>query len=73
MSTTPTTCSRSATGSGVWTYVAADREAYVQAAAGQNELVRLQDPSWLAAACILSVAGRAPAGPPRRRHVHRRE
>jgi hypothetical protein len=28
-----------------WTYVAADREAYVQAA-GQHELVRLLDPSW---------------------------
>jgi hypothetical protein len=41
-----------------WTYVAADREAYVQAA-GQHELVRLLDPSWLAAACILSVAGRS--------------
>jgi hypothetical protein len=41
-----------------WTYVAADRAAYVQAA-GQHELVRLLDPSWLAAACILSVAGRS--------------
>jgi hypothetical protein len=30
-----------------WTYVAADREAYVQAA-GHHELVRLLDPFWAA-------------------------
>lgn len=41
-----------------WTYVAAERKAYVQAA-GQQELLRLLDPSWLVAACVLSVAGRS--------------
>jgi outer membrane lipoprotein-sorting protein len=42
-----------------WTYVAADGEAYVQTAAGPVELVRLLDPSWLPAACVLSVVGRS--------------
>lgn len=39
-----------------WTYVAAERQAYVQASS-QHELFRLLDPSWLPATCILSVAG----------------
>ena len=39
-----------------WTYVAAERQAYVQAPS-QHELFRLLDPSWLPATCILSVAG----------------
>jgi hypothetical protein len=39
-----------------WTYVAAERKAWVQAP-GQHELLRMLDPSWLAAACTLRVAG----------------
>jgi outer membrane lipoprotein-sorting protein len=39
-----------------WTYVAAERQAYVQAPS-QHELFRLLDPSWLPATCTLSVAG----------------
>jgi outer membrane lipoprotein-sorting protein len=40
-----------------WMYVAALREAWVHAP-GHHELRRLLDPSWLVAACTLSVAGR---------------
>jgi hypothetical protein len=39
-----------------WTYVAAERTAYVQPPC-PHELLRLLDPSWLAAACTLRVAG----------------
>lgn len=39
-----------------WTYVAAERTAYVQPPCPQ-EFLRLLDPSWLAAACTLRVAG----------------
>jgi hypothetical protein len=41
-----------------WTYVAAERRAWVQAP-GQHGFLRLLDPSWLAAACTLRVAGRS--------------
>jgi hypothetical protein len=40
-----------------WTYLAAERQAYVQAPSQQHELFRLLDPSWLPATCTLSVAG----------------
>lgn len=41
-----------------WTHVAALRQAHVQAP-GHHELRRLLDPSWLVAACTLSVARRS--------------
>jgi outer membrane lipoprotein-sorting protein len=41
-----------------WTYLAADRRAWVQAGS-HHDLGRLLDPSWLPAACRLSVAGRS--------------
>jgi hypothetical protein len=39
-----------------WTYVAAERNAWVQAPT-RPPILDLLDPSWLAAACILSVSG----------------
>jgi hypothetical protein len=46
-----------------WTYVAAERKAWVgPPSQHQHELLRLLDPSWLAAACTLGVAGRSSYG-----------
>jgi hypothetical protein len=42
-----------------WTYVAAERKAVQALGQHQRELLRLLDPSWLVAACTLSVAGRS--------------
>ena len=41
-----------------WTFVAAERTAYVQPPC-PHELLRLLDPSWLVAACTLRVSGRS--------------
>jgi hypothetical protein len=42
-----------------WTYVAAERNGWVQAPS-HPRILDLVDPSWLAVACTLSVAGHGP-------------